>query len=666
MRRAILVAVKAGGVLVLAIAALAAGYLYRGVQKEMEGPPVSEVQAQKEQADTGQEKPQTWTCSMHPQIRQKSPGRCPICGMDLVPVSEAAGEGPRLVMSKHAKKLAEIQTTPLERKFVRATVRLVGKVDYDETRVENITAWVPGRIDRMFVDYTGVPVLKGDHLVSLYSPELISAQEELLQARQALKEMQDSEVDSLKGTSRRTVEAAREKLLLWGLTEEQLQEIEQTGTPLDYLTIYAPAGGIVVEKHKNRGAYVKTGDLIYTTADLSHVWVKLDAYESDMKWIRYGQPVTLRTEAYPGETFDGRIAFISPVLNEKTRTVKLRIDARNPQGKLKPGMFVHAVVRPRLAASGQVMSRELSGKWICRMHPGVIKEQPGDCDLCDMPLVRTESLGYVTADEVAQKPLVVPASAPLITGKRAVVYVEVPGTEKPTYEGREVVLGPRADEYYLVESGLKEGERVVTQGNFKIDSALQIQAKPSMMSEKTTAAEEPEREKPAPVKKVQVPEEFVRHLRPTVAPYLAVHGALAGDSPPQAAEAAGAFLDALSKVKHGALEGDAHRRWMDLSGSLRSAAEALQEAGSIEAQREAFSRLSNAFHEALAAFGPVREQPLYLHFCPMAFDNRGAFWIQEDRDTLNPYFGSAMLRCGEVRATLPGTQEQTGEAADNE
>jgi len=229
--------------------------------------------------------------------------------------------------------------------------------------------------------------------------------------------------------------------------------------------------------------YVQTGTKIYTIADLSRLWVKLDAYESDMMWVRYGQEVEFKTEAYPGETFNGTISFIDPVLNAKTRTVKLRVNIENPDGRLKPEMFVRAVVRAKVAQAGQVMDKAMAGKWICPMHPDIVKTKASTCDICGMDLVTTESLGYVKVDALGEPPLVIPASAPLITGKRAVVYVQLPDTEKPTYEGREVVLGPRAGDYYIIESGLAEGEIVVTNGNFKIDSALQIQAKPSMMSE---------------------------------------------------------------------------------------------------------------------------------------------------------------------------------------
>jgi Cu(I)/Ag(I) efflux system membrane fusion protein len=435
-------------------------------------------------AATAAEQASEWTCSMHPQIRLLKPGKCPICFMDLIPVRKESGAEVaerEISFSEAALKLMEIETTPVEKKFVTAEIGMVGKVAYDETRVKNITAWVPGRIDRLYVDFTGISVRKGDHMVYLYSPQLLSAQEELLQAVKAAANLQGAS-ELIARSVRATVEAAREKLRLLGLTQQQIEQIEKTGEPVDHLTIYAPIGGIVIHKNATEGMYVDTGTKIYTIADLSRLWVKLDAYESDMMWIRYGQEVEFTTEAYPGEVFTGRISFIDPVLDPKTRTVKLRVNIDNPDVKLKPEMFVRAVVRARVSAGGRVMDVAMVDKWICPMHPDVVKDSQGMCDICEMDLVTAESLGYVAVDEVAEAPVVIPASAPLITGKRAVVYVQVPDKEKPTFEGREVVLGPRAGDYYIVESGLSEGQMVVTKGNFKIDSALQIQAKPSMMN----------------------------------------------------------------------------------------------------------------------------------------------------------------------------------------
>jgi len=477
------------------IAAFAVGYMVRWgcapAQHPAEATPGLETVA-----PAPAEAPTIWTCAMHPQIRQPKPGRCPICGMKLIPVETGAettaGGAPQLTVSEEAAKLMEVETAPVERRFVEAEVRMVGKVEYDETRLAYIAAWVPGRLDRLFVDYTGVPVRKGDHLVDLYSPELLSAQAELLQALQAVKDLEASDVSIVRETAQAMVEAVREKLRLWGLAAEQIAQIEKRGTASDHVTIYAPIGGIVVQKNALEGMYVDTGTRIYTIADLSEVWVKLDAYESDLAWVRYGQTVEFESVASPGETFTGTIAFIDPILDEMTRTVKVRVNTANPDGKLKPGMFVKALVRSEVATGGRVMAPDLAGKWICPMHPDVVKDQAGACDKCGMPLVTTESLGYVAAEPTAaDKPLVIPATAPLITGTRAVVYVEVPGAAKPTFEGREVLLGPRAGQWYLVREGLAEGERVVVHGNFKIDSALQIQAKPSMMN--------PEGGGPAPV-----------------------------------------------------------------------------------------------------------------------------------------------------------------------
>lgn len=432
-----------------------------------------------------------WYCSMHPQIIRDRPGLCPICEMELIPMPEstAVESSPReLTVSPAAAKLMDIQTSPVERRFVTSEIRMVGKVQYDETRVKDITAWVAGRLDRLYVDFTGTTVRKGDHLVYLYSPELVSAQAELLQAARAVQRTGQGVSDYLAKSNETTLDAAREKLRLLGLTATQIEEIEKSGRPLTHLTIYSPIGGVVIRKMVNEGAYVATGTPVYTVADLSQLWVLLDAYESDLSWIRYGQQVQFTTEAYPGETFGGWISFIDPMLNPATRTVRVRVDVPNPQGKLRPEMFVRAVVRSQVALGGRVMDPEMAGKWICPMHPSVVKPEKGHCDICGMDLVTTESLGYVAADAAGEPPLVIPETAPLITGKRAVVYVKKPRADAPTFEGREIELGPRAGDSYIVASGLQEGEQVVTNGNFKIDSALQIQAKPSMMNPQSGAA----------------------------------------------------------------------------------------------------------------------------------------------------------------------------------
>lgn len=431
---------------------------------------------------------EVWTCSMHPHIQRDGPGQCPICGMDLIPVrqetSSMADQEPRqITLSPAQKARMRIATVPVERRYPTAEIRLVGKVTYDETRLAYITAWVPGRIDDLIVDYTGVTVKEGDHMVELYSPELLSAQEELLQALRGMADLSKSTVASVRRSAAGSVDAARDKLRLWGLSADQIAEIERSGKASEQITIYSPASGVVIHRNAQEGMYVETGTRIFTVADLDAVWVQLDAYESDLQWLRYGQTIRFTTEAYPGEGFTGIVSFIDPVLDPHTRTVNVRVNVDNQDGRLKPEMFVRAEVAAQLARHGRVFDPSLIGKWVSPMHPEIIKDAPGQCDICGMDLVPAETLGYSSVSDVDHgAPLVIPATAPLLTGTRAIVYVEQEGADRPTYVGREVVLGPRAGDSYVVESGLSEGDLVVVSGNFKIDSALQIQAKPSMMN----------------------------------------------------------------------------------------------------------------------------------------------------------------------------------------
>ena len=648
-------------VVVAVVTVLLLGYFVRGGGKPQKHEPTSAEATSKEK------KVKHWTCSMHPQINRPGPGKCPICAMDLIPVYEGVGEeeGPReLTMSETGKRLAEIQTTPVERKFVSAEVRMIGKVDYDETKLGYITAWVGGRIDRLYVDYTGIPVKKGDHMVELYSPELISAQQELLQAIRTVSELRASNVTIIKETAEATIEAAREKLRLWGLAPEQIAEIEQRGEPTDHITIYSPMSGIVIHKNALEGMYVKTGTKIYTIADLNRVWVKLKAYESDMIWLRYGQPVEFETEAYPGETFNGRIAFIDPILNEKTRTVDLRVNVENPDGRLKPGMFIRGKVRARLTENGRVLNEDIAGKWIGPMHPEIIKDEPGLCDICEMPLVSAESLGYVSSEQDRKAPLVIPSSAPLITGKRAVVYVRLPEREKPTFEGREVVLGPRAGDYYIVRSGLEEGELVVTSGAFKIDSSLQIMAKPSMMSPEGGVAPPAHHHgsemkmEPKKVlkdkKTLSLPDSVKGDLSVLVAEYMKLSSALAGDNYDEAAGTAKRALELLKEIDMTAMDHETHMAFMKDVQALTKNLQLIVAAEDIEGQRRGFAAFSEAMEVMLKQFGPASEQPVYRFKCPMAFGGRGAAWLQASKEVNNPYFGEAMLGCGELVETVSG------------
>ncbi len=714
--------------LVIVIVVFVLGYTFKGlVSTTPRAASTGAVEKPSEQAGD-----EIWTCSMHPQIHLPEPGKCPLCGMDLIRVEGASGpkaakkqkkepkyacsmfcvppmsrpgkcpicgmdmvevegtggdEGaPRtLTLSPMAQKLAEIQTVPVERKTVSAEIRMVGKIDYDETRLGYITAWVPGRLDRLYVDYTGVPVRKGDHMVYLYSPELSTAQTELLEALQRIQSGKNGEGSILNERAEAWIEDIREKFRLWGMTDAQIAEIEERGTASDHMTIYAPMGGIVIHKDLLEGSYVKTGTRIYTIADLSHVWVKLDAYESDLAWLRYGQQVEFEAEAYPGETFTGKVAFIAPVLDAKTRTVKVRVNVENADGRLKPEMFVRAIARSEVAMGGRVVDAELAGKWMCPMHPEIVKEGPGDCDRCGMPLVRTESLGFVSiqAGDV-EVPLVIPASAPLITGKRALVYVELPD-EPGTYQGREIRLGPRVGKQYIVLNGLAEGERVVVSGNFKIDSAMQIMAEPSMMSPDSgqaapsqDAGHEQHRghtksdRMPSPRQdldepgglKLNIPPAFATEFGPVLKAYLKTQDALSHDKHKQAQDAATELGKALAGVDMSLLTGQAHVAWMKEAEGMTKAANGITASADIQKARVAFALLSESMIVAAKCYGTDLETVHRFH-CHMAFGNRGGDWLQRKDKTENPYFGSAMFRCGVKKETI-GQRSAGGESDDRD
>ena len=607
---------------------------------------------------------QVWTCSMHPNVQLPEPGQCPICFMDLIPLADTGGglNANQLSMSENAAKLADIQTAPVSYGKAEMDILLSGKVEYDESRIGNITAWVPGRLERMFVDYTGISVKKGDHMMELYSPELYAAQEELIQARK-LAEVSAAQSALGKQTVQATLFAAREKLRLMGLVDEQIRNIESSDSPSNLTTVYSPMTGVVIEKNGVEGAYVKTGTNIYTIADLSRVWVILDAYETDLIWLAFGQNVSFTAEAVPGETFEGRIAFIDPVLDPKTRTVKVRLTVLNSRGELKPGMFVHGTIHATISAEGKAINPELADKWICPMHPEIIKDRAGNCDVCGMGLVQAESMGIVHSPGHRHESLLIPASAVLRTGERAIVYVKLPGDEL-TFEGREIVLGPRVRDQYVVKSGLKAGEEVVVKGNFKIDSAMQISAKPSMMNPPGGARAIEINDKSKLFnnnyisEKYKVSDQLKNVLNQVAESYFIIQNALAEDRFEQAQKGLGKLNQKMTAVRTEDLElpVNGNKQWEKIRHNLVDATAHHNHWQTIEAARKAFKAISESMAEIEQLFGLPSESPYYEIYCPMAFGNAGASWLSRTKDVNNPYFGARMLKCGEVKRTIGGNK----------
>lgn len=424
-------------------------------------------------AATGPAVREEWTCSMHPQVKLSAPGDCPICGMPLIRAAggaSAGGTGPVLVLSEQARAMAGVRTEVVKRRPLSHELRMVGLVEYNETAVATVTARVDGFVERLFVDYIGVNVNRGDHLVELYSPDLVAAQHELLVALQA-------------GGNEGLIESVRTKLLRWDILPEQIDALIRERKVQERMNIYSPVAGTVIEKGVVEKSSVKTGDVLYRLVNLDSVWVNLDVYEYELGWIQYGQMVDISAEAFPGREFHGLVVFISPVVDRESRTIKVRVNVSNQDRLLKPGMFVSARGLVPLRGDGSPTPTGVGGKYICPMHPEVIQDTPGSCPRCSMPLERLPETPLPGAGGTAAPvdPLSIPASAILDSGTRQLVYVErSPGEYQPV----PVTLGPRTGEVHPVLSGLAEGDAVVVRGNFLLDSQAQIQGLPSLLDQR--------------------------------------------------------------------------------------------------------------------------------------------------------------------------------------
>lgn len=544
-----------------------------------------------------------WTCSMHPQIRKSEPGRCPICGMDLIPVTEGGGSESapeRIALSERAKVLARIRTTPVRRRGVEgAERRLLGRVTYDETRLKTVTSWIGGRIDRLHLSITGERVRRGQTIATLYSPEVYSAHQDLLSAKRQAERLTHG-TETARAAASAAIEAARHRLRLLGIPDDEIERMERSERPSDHVAIRSPFAGTVIERIATEGSYVQTGAPLYRVADLTAVWIQLDAYESDLPLLSVGQPVELSVAALPGEPLEGRVAFVDPVVDPRTRTAQVRVEVANEDGRLKPGMFAEAVVRTG----------------------------------------RTED-----SESETETPLVIPETAPLFTGRRSIVYVEVPGTDRPTYEVRVVRLGPKAGDEYPVIAGLSEGERVVTHGAFALDADLQIRGGNSMM----TAPDDTEHGPYDDL--VEVPAEFREGLATVMRSYLQVQAALADDDLAAAKRAAAELRQAAERFQPGS-PAEAVRHWRRMREALQQHGRHLDGADSLDGAREAFLGLSQQAMHLVHTFGNPLDDDVRVAHCPMAGDGRGADWLQLGEAIHNPYFGREMLTCGEVRHTL--------------
>lgn len=385
------------------------------------------------------------------------------------------------------------EMAPVTYRELYKKVRFTGKLDYNEPRVTYVSAPIAGRAEHLKVDSVGVQVRKGDWLADIESHELLTLESELIRALNTLETARQGSLASEVNAAQTDLENARAKLLLFGILPEQLTEIEASRKPSSRLSIHALMDGVAAEKRVRAGQHVGAGDVLYVIADLDPIWLHLDIRESDLGWVQYGQQAEVTVEAFPGETFCGTVTFISPVLDDKARTVQARATLQNPDRRLKPMMSASAVVRVHLRPDGGPQSTGMEGRYFCILHPEVVQDTPGHCPICARELEHVPGLGPLMpprgrdAGREAEKSLAIPTTAVLDAGIRTVTYRQ---TASGAYELTELVLGPLAEgtddagqtaSYFPVLAGLRDGDRVVVREGFLLDSQRQIEGKPSLL-----------------------------------------------------------------------------------------------------------------------------------------------------------------------------------------
>lgn len=595
-----------------------------------------------------------YTCPMHPQIRQPTPGRCPICGMALVPASSGVANLDEFAVKIEPaqRRLANIQTAPVELGQLEATIQTVGSIAIDESRQATIAAYIDGRLERLFADYTGVEIKKGDHLAVIYSPQLYGSQVEYLEARKVIKSAEG--IPAIRQAQESLAANTRQRLREFGMTDEQLTELEGSGKAESRLTIYAPQGGTVVEKLAVEGNYVKAGDPIYRIAELSTVWLMLRLFPEDATRIRFGQGVEATIQSIPGETLIGRVAFVDPTVDLKTRTVGIRVELLNEDRRLRPGDYATAQIRLPIGTQGEIYDAHLADKWISPMHPQIVRDEPGPCPICGMDLVPTSRYGFAKEPIPHPESLYVPRPAVLLAGAHSVVYVE---TKLGVFEIRPVTLGPILRDKIVILDGLKSGEQVATAGNFLIDSQMQLAGKPSLIDPARAIAQQKAPQGPlvldmAAVASVAGP--AGERLDALFAAYLQVQQALAADKPPSA-DAAQALHQSASQLQQSESIPESART---LAKEIATHSEHLHHMD-LAGARKAFKPISHAILRLATQVRSDGTQKQFTHFyCPMV-KGGGGDWLQATDQLLNPYFGSEMLRCGEKVQSLPAISPPT-------
>ncbi|MGB3606676.1 efflux RND transporter periplasmic adaptor subunit [Psychroserpens sp.] len=400
---------------------------------------------------------------------------------------------------------------------------------------------------------------------------------------------------SLKETQPALYRAVRNKLKLWKLSDSQINQIETSGKVRENFPVYATVSGTVTEKMVNQGDYVNQGQPLLKIANLNTVWANFDVYENQIDQFKTGQDVIVTTNAYPNKEFKGTVNFIDPILNTQTRTVTLRVILNNKDDLFKPGMFVKGNIEGSLATNDKVIT--------------------------------------------------IPASAVMWTGERSVVYLKTE-PNRPVFEMRDVVLGNQIGTDYEILEGLADSDEIVTNGTFTVDAAAQLGGKKSMMNQKERQVLDATNGT-QPSMKLNLPQEFQKEFQILLEPYLKLKDAFVASDANKVATISKAMFKTIQSIKTNGLE------QMELShfNELKDMLQMISEEKNIEKQRAHFVTFNENI-VAVISHLDILEKELYVQKCPMANNNKGAVWLSDKKEIRNPYYGEAMLTCGEVKQTL--------------
>lgn len=585
----------------------------------------------REAAASGEEK--RYICPMMCTPPSTEPGRCPVCAMELVEATGGGGgDGISVTIEPSARRLVGIQTAMSKMGEVTRTIRTIGSIDYDESKRSTISAYIDGRLEKLYANYVGMRVSEGEDLALIYSPKLYSAQTEFLSS------LERERLGRL-GGGNHLASIAQENLSELGMTDAQIEALRKSRKAESRIRIKSPQSGTVIEKNAVEGDYVTTGQIIYRVADLSSVWLMLDLFPDDASAVRFGQQVEAEIQSLPGQVFTGRVAFIDPTVDAKTRTVRVRVEMMNFDGMLKPGDYATARITVPAVPTDVVYDPALAGKYISPMHPQVIRDEPGTCPLCDMDLVATEQLGYAAEPQPENRVVTVPRDSVLLTGGNSVIYVE---TDPGRFEIRRVTVGPMTDTEAVVLEGLAAGETVATRGNFLIDSQMQLSGNPSLMDPSRAP-----RFSPGPIelpsnRPVLLAGETANQFDRAYQAYFAIQATMAADQAPPPV-ALNALMTNLAHLEMAVDVPDEAQT--QLATARRSAGRMSHD---LETARDAFRGVSHAMlRAAMFARGTETSRRLAHYYCPMV-PGGGGDWMQPGGELANPYWGSEMLRCGDA------------------